>query len=237
MHTQTGTQSRMNWTETLEHEARMLVEDLDAHPGARKLFDGSIDAASYTRYLVQTYHYVRWTTPLLTKSGERMKRSGSHSALGELFLHKAAEERGHERWLLADLKNLGWSASRVAAARRGPAVNAYIAWNRYTALAGIPLAFLGTAYILEYLAVQRATRSAERLVAARNIPHIHKAVTFLRGHGEADGEHVAELTTLLRSMTDPREQAAMLLSARTTRSLYLGLFSSGARKTPERPNH
>ncbi|WNG18283.1 iron-containing redox enzyme family protein [Cystobacter fuscus] len=237
MHTQNGTQSRMDWMETLEHEARTLVEDLEAHPTARKLFDGSIDAAGYSRYLVQAYHYVRWTTPLLMESGERMKRAGSHTALGELFLHKAAEERGHERWLLSDLKNLGWSAERVTAAGRCPAVNAYIAWNRYTALAGIPLAFLGTAYVLEYLAVHRAPQAVERLLAARNIPNIHKAVTFLRGHGEADGEHVAELTRLLRSMKDPREQSAMLLSARTTRSLYLGLFSSDARKAPEHPTH
>jgi pyrroloquinoline quinone (PQQ) biosynthesis protein C len=230
MHTLTGTHSRMDWMEALEHEARTLVEELEAHPTARRLFDGSIDAAGYTRYLVQAYHYVRWTTPLLMESGERMKRSGSHTALGQLFLHKAAEERGHERWLLSDLKNLGWSAERVTAAGRCPAVNAYISWNRYTTLVGIPLAFLGTAYVLEYLAEKRAPQAVERLLAARNIPNIHKAVTFLRGHGEADGGHVAELTRLLRSMTDPSEQSALLLSARITRSLYLGLFSSDVRK-------
>ena len=232
MHTQTGTQSQLDWTQALEQEAHGLVEELDVHPGAQRLFDGTIDAASYARYLVQTYHYVRWTTPLLTESGERMQRTGSHPALGELFLHKAAEERGHERWLLADLKNLGWSPERVAGAGRCPAVNAYIAWNRYTALAGVPLAFLGTAYVLEYLAVHRASAAVARLLAARTIPHIHKAVTFLRGHGEEDAAHVAELTTLLRSMTDPRDQAAVLLSARTTRSLYLGLFGAEAPPAP-----
>lgn len=46
-------------------------------------------------------------------------------------------------------------------------------------LASIPTAFLGTAYVLEYLA----------------IPNIHKAVTFLRGHGEENGRHVAALLT------------------------------------------
>ena len=34
---------------------------------AQRLIDGSIDADSYAHYLVQTYHYVRWTTPLLAK--------------------------------------------------------------------------------------------------------------------------------------------------------------------------
>lgn len=232
MHTQIGTQSRTDWTQALEHEARTLMDELDTHPTARGLMDGSIDTVSYARYLVQAYHYVRWTTPLLKEAGERMKRSGHQTALGELFLQKASEERGHERWLLADLKNLGWSTSRVMTTGRCPAVNAYVAWNRYTALAGMPTAFLGTAYVLEYLAVYRAPQAVERMIAAGKIPNIHKAVTFLRGHGEADGEHVAELTALLRSMTDPREQAALLLSARTTRTVYLGLFSSPERTGP-----
>jgi pyrroloquinoline quinone (PQQ) biosynthesis protein C len=232
MHTQMTTQSRTDWTQALEHEASTLVDEMDAHPTARRLFDGSIDTDSYAHYLVQAYHYVRWTTPLLKDSGERMKRSGHQAALGELFLQKASEERGHERWLLADLKNLGWSTSRVLATGRCAAVNAYVAWNRYTALIGTPTAFLGTAYVLEYLAVHRAPLAVERMIAAGNIPNIHKAVTFLRGHGEADGEHVAELTSLLRSMTDPREQAALLLSARTTRTVYLGLFSRGERSSP-----
>lgn len=39
-----------------------------------------------------------------------------------------------------------------------------------------------------------------------------------------------ELTSLLSSLKDQEEQAALLLSARTTRVLYLGLFGEGSRK-------
>ncbi|QRN97336.1 iron-containing redox enzyme family protein [Archangium violaceum] len=234
MHTQTGTQTRTDWTEALEHEARTLLEELDAHPAARRLFDGTLDAGGYARYLVQTYHYVRWSTPLLAEAGQRMKHLGLHPELGELLIQKAAEERGHERWLLADLRNLGWPAERVEGAGRSPAVTAYIAWNRYTTMSGMPAAFLGTAYVLEYLSVHRASATVERLLAANTIPNIHKAVTFLRGHGNADGAHVAELVSVLRSLTDPAEQSALLLSARTTRALYTGLF---ARETAKHPAH
>ncbi|ATB34440.1 iron-containing redox enzyme family protein [Melittangium boletus] len=232
MHMQTETSPlTTDWTQALELEARTLVAQLDAHPDARRLFEGTIDTTGYARYLMQTYHYVRWSTPLLIESGQRMKRSGRHPALGELLLQKAAEERGHERWLLADLKNLGWPAGRVEGSGRSPAVNAYIAWNRYTSMKGAPTAFLGTAYVLEYLSVARASKAVERLLAARLIPNIHKAVTFLRGHGSADEGHVAELTAVLRSLTDPEEQAAMILSARTTRVLYTGLFSCDERRS------
>jgi pyrroloquinoline quinone (PQQ) biosynthesis protein C len=217
----------MNWISTLEHEARTLLDALDSHPAARRLFEGSIDAESYAHYLVQTYHYARWTTPLLAEAGKRMLRLGQHAVLGQLLLQKASEEHGHERWLLTDLKNLGWSSERVERTQPSPAVTAYVAWNRFTSRHGRPEAFLGTAYVLEYLSVHRASQTVDRLLAARRIPHIHKAITFLRAHGSADGEHVAELTSLLSSLTDREEQSALLLSARTTRVLYLGLFAQG----------
>jgi pyrroloquinoline quinone (PQQ) biosynthesis protein C len=153
-----------------------------------------------------------------------MKRLGWHPALAELLLQKAQEERGHERWLLADLKNLGWTREQVEQTPPCPAVLAYVAWNRFTAEAGSPTAFLGTAYVLEYLSVYRANGAVERLIQHGAIPHVRKAVTFLRGHGGADISHVAELNTVLLALEDPREQAAIVLSARATHALYLGLF-------------
>ena len=225
MHTQMESQARMtDWVDALEQEGRGLVEALDAHPDARRLFDGTIDVEGYVHYLVQTYHYVRWSMPLLVSAGERLKRLGRHPRLAELLLQKAVEERGHERWLLADLRNLGCSEERVEGTARAPAVDAYTGWNFFTSRAGVPTAFLGTAYILEYLSVTRASGAVERLLEVDAIPNIHKAVTFLRSHGAADVEHVAELTSVLRTLTDREEQAAVLLSARTTRALYPGFF-------------
>ncbi|RKH58221.1 iron-containing redox enzyme family protein [Corallococcus llansteffanensis] len=215
---------KVDWLSSLRHEARMLVRELDAAPGARRLFEGRILQEDYAHYLVQTYQYVRWSTQFLTESGERMKREGRHTALADLLLQKSAEENGHEKWLLADLKNLGWTAERVEHAPVCSAVRAYVEWNRFTTLSGVPTAFLGTAYVLEYLSVERAPASVDRLIAESGIPNIHKAVTFLRGHGAADGDHVAELELVLRALTSPEEQAALLLSARTTRALFPSFF-------------
>ena len=223
----------------LENESQALIRQLDTHPRVRQLFEGTLDAEAYAYYLVQTYHYVRWTTPLLALAGRRMVVQGRHPVLASLLLHKAKEETGHERWLLADLHNLGWSTEAVEHAPRSAAVEAYVAWNRFTAEAGSPSAFLGTAYVLEALSAGRAGAAARSLLERSGIPGIHRAVTFLRGHGDADEGHVAELATLLGSLTDPEESEALLLSARTTRALYPGLFeefSCGAREPgPTRP--
>ncbi|MCP3139291.1 iron-containing redox enzyme family protein [Pyxidicoccus xibeiensis] len=209
----------------LEQEAKSLVTALDVHPEARRLFEGTADAEQYAGYLVQTYHYVRWTAPLLGLAGRRMLRLGRHPMLAELLVQKSREESGHERWLLADLRALGWSQERVEATPACAAVRAYVNWNRFTAEAGMPTAFLGTAYMLEHLSVERAGLAAERLVARGAIPNVRRAVTFLRGHAGADGDHVAELASVLSRLEDPAEQEALLLSARTTRALYPALFT------------
>lgn len=212
----------------LENETRQLLARLDSHPRARQLFEGTLDAQAYAAFLVQTYHYVRWTRPLLERAGRRLASLGQHPVLAGLLIQKAREESGHERWLLADLKALGWSASVVEHTPPCPAVEAYVAWNRYTVEAGLPLAFLGTAYVLESLSVHRAGEAVQRLIERSGIPHVHRAMTFLRGHAGADVGHVAELATTLGSLTEPRECEAIVLSARTTCALYPDLFTSQA---------
>lgn len=224
MQTQTETQVQGDWVALLDQEARALVEALDAHPDAGRLFDGTIDAEGYVHYLIQTYHYARWSTPMLADAGKRLKRLGRHPQLAELLVQKAGEERGHEKWLLSDLKNLGWTEAQVEAAARTPAVDAYTGWNFFTSRSGVPTAILGTAYVLEYLSQTRASGAVERLLDVDAIPNIHKSVTFLRSHGALDGGHVAEMAMVLRTLTDREEQAAVILSARTTRVVYPGIF-------------
>ncbi len=227
MHTQTENQEQTQWVAALDAEARGLVAAVDAQPDGGRLLDGTLDQAGYIHYLVQTYHYARWSTPILAEAGHRLKRLGRHPVLAELLIQKGEEERGHDRWLLADLKNLGCAAERVEAAARSPAVKAYTEWNFFTSRAGVPTSVLGTAYVLEYLSQTRAGVWAERLRAVDAIPNIHKAVTFLRNHGALDGDHVAEMARILGPLTDPEEQAAILFSARVARLVFPCIFREG----------
>ncbi|WIG95947.1 iron-containing redox enzyme family protein [Myxococcus sp. SDU36] len=224
MNTHVQNPTQVDWVAVLEQEGRGLVAALDAQPDARRLFDGTIDTEGYIHYLIQTYHYARWSTPMLAEAGHRLKRQGRHPHLAELLVQKAGEERGHEKWLLSDLKNLGCPAARVETAARTPAVDAYTGWNFFTSRSGVPTAVLGTAYVLEYLSQTRASGVVERLIAADAIPNIRKSVTFLRSHGALDGDHVAELEAVLRTLTDPEDQAAVIFSARATRCIYPGIF-------------
>jgi pyrroloquinoline quinone (PQQ) biosynthesis protein C len=207
----------------LDREANLLIESLEEHPVARTLFDGTISADHYAAYLNQTQHYVGVACELLRASGERLAASGQHQCLAQLLLEKSTEEDGHDAWARADLRALGREDAGT-----GPnlAVQAYVYGHRYEAHTGSGAAFLGTAYVLEALSARRAVRAAQSLVAERRIPGIERAVTFLRAHGDADEGHIAALAATLRGFTDPRDQDAILHSARSTRRLFPGFFPS-----------
>jgi pyrroloquinoline quinone (PQQ) biosynthesis protein C len=102
-------------------------------------------------------------------------------------------------------------------------VAAYNAWTKYAASSPFPIAYLGVAYVLENLAVERAAAAANALRKSGRIANIAAAVSFLVGHGVADVGHVAELEDVLERVTNPVEQDAAVGSAVATRLMYTGL--------------
>jgi pyrroloquinoline quinone (PQQ) biosynthesis protein C len=203
-----------------------LLRDLDAEPFAARLLAGAITINEYASFLVQTYLYVRHTRPLLRRAAQRLEGGTDRPALAELFQRKADEEDGHEQWALADLCAIGRSADEARRASPTSAVSAYIAWNSFTVEHGSPIAFLGTAYVLEALSTARAAETAKNLVAQSGIPGIERAVAFLRGHADADTEHVAQLGRCLVALAgSPSDQHDVLLSAMITRATYAKLLA------------
>lgn len=204
----------------LDREADALIHDLDRHPVARALFEGTIGAPEYAAYLQQTEHYVGVSAHLLRASGERLGATGRHPALARLLVAKAGEERGHERWARADRRALGAHAD----ADPNVAVQAYVLGHRFQAEQGSGAAFLGTAYVLEALSARRAPATVENLLKRSRIPGIGRAVTFLRAHGEEDQDHIGDLATILRGFSEAAEIEVILHSARSTRLLFPGFF-------------
>ncbi len=73
----------------LDREVTTLVDTLDEHPVAQTLFDGTITARHYARYLEQTEHYVGVSEELLRGSGERLLATRKHRFLARLLLQKS----------------------------------------------------------------------------------------------------------------------------------------------------
>lgn len=206
----------------LDREADKLIETLDAHPVAKRLFAGTITAGHYACYLEQTEHYVGVARELLRASGERLLETCRHPHLARLLIEKAEEEAGHDAWARADR-----AAIADGEVESGPnvAVQAYIFGHRFEAEMGSGAAFLGTAYVLEALSARRAGSTVRNLLLRSQIPGIERAVSFLRSHGEEDQGHIAQLAGILRGFRDPVDTEAILRSARRTRLFFPGFFS------------
>lgn len=209
----------------LRGEAALLVDAADRSP-ISALFDGTATKELYIAFLQETWHYVRFTSGTLLLAGERLSKLGQHGWLAEVLIEKAEEEQGHDLWALADLAALGTTERQVKETSPSPPVAAYNAWTSFVATSPFPIAYLGVAYALENLAVQRASKAADALRKTGRIPNIANAVSYLVGHGEADIGHVAELETVLEGVKSQAEHDAVLASAAATRLMYTGMAAN-----------
>lgn len=206
----------------LRARGEAIVQALDRHPIGGKLTAGTIAKPDYIVYLTQVVHQVRGSAPMLKAAGERLARD-RRSEFAELSARKSGEEYGHDGWALDDLGALGVDRELVEAGEPSSAVNLYNAWVRFC-LDHSPISIFGLAYTLEWLGMQRAGVAADRLVANGSIPNISSAVSFLRGHGDADIEHIAVLERALDRIEDPDEANSIVFSAEQTGVAYLGFF-------------
>jgi hypothetical protein len=216
-----------DFVRTLEHDSRAWIDGIHPSSYLGRILHGDASLDEYTRFLVVTYRYVGWSGVLLAATAEGVQRGGRYPWLLGVLNAKAREEGSHDRWALSDLKALGRGATVAKTKPIPTAVDAYVQWSLTLAQDGSP-AFLGAAYTLEFISMHRAKVTAENLCARAAIPNIQNAVSFLEGHGDADVGHIEEMNGLLRSITDPEDQAAILLSAAVMRTLYPRFFQPGA---------
>jgi hypothetical protein len=216
----------------LRRESQALVHSLDRHPLVGAVIRGDSSRDEYVRFLRCTYHYVRWSGPLLAATAAGLRRNGRYAWLTDTVLAKAEEESPHDRWVLEDLRRCGANPELVKASAAPAAVQVYVDWSLAMAEAGSP-AFLGYAYALEFISMSRAHVAAENLRARAAIPNIANALSFLVGHGIADPGHVALLEEVLCRIEDPEDQGAILLSASMLRILYPRFFRLAPQAIPQ----
>lgn len=209
--------------EAVTRESTSLVDAVDRDPLVGAVIRGDVSRDGYVAFLAATYHYVRWSGPILAASAAGLRRRGRYPWLADLVAEKAVEEAPHDRWALHDLEACGGDAALVAATAPPVAVRAYVEWSLTLAETGSP-AFLGAAYALEAMSMRRAQRAAQNLRACAAIQNVANAVSFLAGHGDADVDHVARLDDVLGRIDDPEDASAITLSAAVLRTLYPCFF-------------
>jgi hypothetical protein len=216
----------MEQLQVLDESLNLFCERLESDTPFKKLLDGEVDLDCYVRFLIQTYHYVRFTPCSLKLAAGSLDGHPNpiYQSLRKRFKEHQAEEEGHDQWVLNDLNNLGQAPGIVERVLPCNEIAAYNAYSRFVVKSSSPIAILGEAFMLEGISQRYGTPMAQNLAKRSGIPNITNAVTFLKGHGHTDQGHSAELRHVLKLISDERDWEGIVLCAKVVSQLYTGMI-------------
>jgi pyrroloquinoline quinone (PQQ) biosynthesis protein C len=193
---------------------------------------GNISLDTYKAFLIQAYHHVKHTTPLLMACGGKLPSEYEwlRTAIGEYI----EEEMGHQEWVLNDIQVCGVDKEAVrASATPDTAASqatelmvsyAYDMINRVN-----PVGFFGMVLVLEGTSITVATQAAEKLMVSLNLKK--DAFSYLLSHGSLDISHMSFYESLMNQVTDKENQNMIIHAAKNFYKLYADIFRDVAART------
>jgi pyrroloquinoline quinone (PQQ) biosynthesis protein C len=226
----------MEQLHALDETLDRFCERLESGTPFKKLLDGNVDLDFYIRFLIQTYHYVRFTPCSLKLAADSLVDHPNpiYQSLGQRFKEHQAEEEGHDQWVLNDLRNLGQDPGIVERVLPSDEVAAYNAYSKFVVKSSSPVAILGEAFMLEGISQRYGTSMAQNLAGRSGIPDVANAVSFLKGHGHTDQGHMAELRHVLELIADERDWESIVLCAKVVSQLYTAMIDGLTAQTVQR---
>lgn len=183
---------------------------------------GEVSLPSYLAFLREAYHHVRHTVPLLQACKAALP--ARNAWLREPLDEYVEEERGHDEWILDDIRACGGDAQAVREGLPGHATEVMVAYAYDTIARRNPLGFFGMVHVLEGTSVSLALMAADQIQKPLQLPDA--AFTYLRSHGMLDREHTAHFELLMNQVEDPQDQADIIHAARAFYRLYGDVFRS-----------
>ena len=191
-------------------------------PIIQRCFQGDFELDDYLSFLLQAYHHVKHTVPLLMNVGARLpeEKEWLLSAMGEYI----EEEMGHQEWILNDIAVCGYDKEVARTLPPLPATELMVAYAYDTINRINPLGFFGMVHVLEGTSINIADKAADVIREKLNLPR--KAFSYLYSHGSLDQEHVKFFENLMNKITDDREQQLIIHCAKMFYKLYGDIFRS-----------
>ncbi|WPG40922.1 iron-containing redox enzyme family protein [Variovorax sp. EBFNA2] len=183
---------------------------------------GEVSLPSYLAFLREAYHHVRHTVPLLQACKAALPER--HAWLRGPLDEYVEEERGHDEWILDDIRAAGGDAQAVRNGLPGHATEIMVAYAHDTIARRNPLGFFGMVHVLEGTSVSLALMAADQIQKPLELPDA--AFSYLRSHGMLDREHTAHFELLMNQVEDPQDQADIVHAARAFYRLYGDVFRS-----------
>jgi pyrroloquinoline quinone (PQQ) biosynthesis protein C len=181
----------------------------------------------YVDFLTQAYHHVKHTFPQLAFAAARTSDETYQDALVEYM----EEERGHEKWILADITAMGSDAQAVKDGAAGIACQVMVGYTYYAIEWISPYAMLGSVHVLEGMSTLLADKAAD--VIQRSLAHSGKdGFSYLRSHGALDIEHVAFFKTVVNGLGDPKTQDIVIDASKVFYRLYGDIYHELSTRHP-----
>ncbi len=215
----------MSFYQTLLKETEKERAELLSLPLITQGAKGKISKETYIGFLIQAYHHVKHTTPLLMTCGGRLP--GHYEWLRTAIGEYIEEEMGHQEWVLNDIEECGADKEAVRNSTTAKtsaclATEVMISYAYDTISRVNPVGFFGMVLVLEGTSTAVATQAGETLMQSLNLPK--KAFSYLLSHGSLDISHVSFFESLVNQITDKNDQAMLIHSAKVFYKLYGDIF-------------
>ena len=205
--------------ETVTAAARQRLETT---PAIQRCLDGQVEMETYKAFLIEAYHHVKHTVPLLMACGSRLPERLEW--LREAIVMYVQEEVGHQEWILNDLANLSVDKELVRHGTPSLPTELMVSYAYDTVARNNPVGLFGMVYALEKTSSTIATYAASQIVSALDLTP--EAMTYMVSHGSLDVEHMQHFERLMNRLDDAADKAAVLHSAGVFYELYTGIFES-----------
>ncbi len=212
----------MNFFDTLVGETEKNRQELMTAPIIARCLQGQIEVDDYVAFLVQAYHHVKHTVPLMMAVGSRLpgEKEWIRTAIAEYI----EEELGHQEWILNDIQNCGYDKEAVRNGKPSQATELMVAYAYDMAQRVNPMGFFGMVHVLEGTSINLADKVADSVKGALGLPQ--NAFSYLYSHGSLDLDHVEFFRELMNKIDDKNDQEIIVHSCRMFYQLYGNIFRS-----------
>ncbi|MEK7989533.1 MAG: iron-containing redox enzyme family protein [Thiotrichaceae bacterium] len=210
----------MAFFEELQTQTEPARQSLYQIPILRAGVSGQINLDIYLAFLTQAYHHVKHTVPLLMACGSRLPEHLYW--MQQPITQYIEEEKGHEQWILNDIKACGSDAEAVRIGQASLATEVMVAYAYDSIARKNPICFFGMVYVLEGTSTTLATQGADNIQKNLNLPA--DAFSYLSSHGAIDIEHMSFFEKLMNRLEAEADKKAVIHCANIMYTLYGNIF-------------
>jgi pyrroloquinoline quinone (PQQ) biosynthesis protein C len=204
--------------ETTDEERRAL----ERVPKVDRMIHKGLSREEYRDFLFDLYPIVWHFCPIMAAAAARC---GDDYRQVRLHLYaNIDDEKGHEQWILDDLRALGVDSEEAVKRTPCEPAQAFVGFNYYSPEHVHPATVIGMLYALEVVSSVYGGRVAASIARSLDMSG-PKGFTFLQSHASMDVDHMARLNQLINAITDAKVQDAIINVTRVNFYLLKQLVS------------